>query len=74
MEHKTAHLLLSNDLISWKSIMKYKKDILPIDYFKYGVIAFPVGKQDLKSVYIFGEALINLDGVIKKIDLSDYAF
>ena len=73
MDHKSVQILLSNDLINWKSIISFKKDIFPIDYFKYGVVAFPKGTQDLKSVYIFGEALINLDGVINKIDLSDYA-
>ena len=72
MDHKSVELLLSNDLITWKPIMKYKKDILPIDYFKYGVIAFPIGKQDSKSVYYFGEALIDLDGHINKIDLNNY--
>lgn len=72
MEHKSAQLLLSNDLINWNSIISFKKDMFPIDFFKYGVVAFPNGTQDLKSVHIFGEALINLDGVIKKIDLSDY--
>ena len=72
MNHKSVQLLLSNDLISWKPIMTYNKDILPIDYFKYGVIAFPLGKQDLKSIYFFGEALTNLDGVINEIDLSGY--
>ena len=59
-------------MINWKTIITYRKDVLPIDYFKYGVIAFPLGDQDLKSVYFFGEALINLDGKINKIDLSSY--
>ena len=72
MDHKSAQLLLSNDLINWKPLISFKKDMFPIDYFKYGVIAFPKGKQDLKSVYFFGEALTNLEGVINEIDLSRY--
>ena len=72
MEHKSVQLLVSKDLINWKTIITYRKDVLPIDYFKYGVIAFPIGDQDLKSVYFFGEALVNLDGKINKIDLSSY--
>lgn len=72
MAHKSAQLLLSNDLINWSPLMSFNKDMFPINFFKYGVIAFPRGKQDLESVYFFGEALTNLEGAINKIDLSHY--
>ena len=65
-------LLASTNLVNWKTLISFKKDMFPIDYFKYGVIAFPMGEQDLKSVYFFGEALTNLEGVINEIDLSRY--
>jgi hypothetical protein len=71
MDHKTAYLLASKDLTNWQVIKSYKKDFLPIDLFKYGVIAFPLGEFNKSSVYIFGEALINLDGRIEKINLND---
>lgn len=72
MKHKTAHLMISNDLIEWRSVFSYKKDIFPINLFKYGVIAFPIGLKDLSSIYYFGEALNGLDGKILKIDISEY--
>ena len=72
MQHKTAQLLISNDLIKWDVLKIYKKDKLPITFFKYGVIAFPLGRQSINSVYYFGEALNRLDGKILKIDISEY--
>jgi hypothetical protein len=71
MDHKTAYLLASKDLTNWQVIKSYKKDFLPIDLFKYGVIAFPLGEFNMSSVYFFGEALINIDGRIEKINLND---
>lgn len=71
MKHKTANLIVSKDLLTWQIIKSYKKDSFPIDLFKYGVIAFPLGQINSSSVYFFGEALINLDGKIDKINLNN---
>lgn len=71
MKHKMAHLMFSKDLKNWEIIRSFKKDVYPIDFFKYGVIAFPLGEQSIDSVYLFGEALIGFDGEVKKIDLTD---
>jgi hypothetical protein len=71
MKHKTAYLIGSKDLVTWKEIRTYKKDCFPINLFKYGVIAFPGGEMKISSVSYFGEALINLDGKIHKINLEN---
>jgi hypothetical protein len=70
MTHKTANLIASKDLINWKVIKSFKKDLLPIDLFKYGVIAFPLGDIDISSVIYFGEALSSLDG---KIEITNFS-
>jgi hypothetical protein len=72
MKHKTAHIMISNDLIEWRSLISYRKDIFPIDLFKFGVIAFPIGLAEPSAIYYFGEALSGLDGKIRKIDISEY--
>jgi putative restriction endonuclease len=69
---KDEKIYISDDLIEWRSLISYRKDIFPIDLFKYGVIAFPIGLTDLSSIYYFGEALNGLDGKILKIDISEY--
>ncbi|MDA7855142.1 hypothetical protein N9A68_05615 [Cyclobacteriaceae bacterium] len=71
MKHKTAQLMASKDLINWEIVKSYKKDCYPIDLFKYGVIAFPLGDLYLSSFFYFGEALIKLDGKIDKINLTN---
>jgi len=70
MTHKTANLMASKDLINWKVIKSFKKDLLPIDFFKYGVIAFPLGDLDISSFIYFGEALSSLDG---KIEITNFS-
>lgn len=57
-----ACIYYSNDLISWSKIKTFKKDILPIELFKFGVIGFSRGLRSDTSFYIFGEALKDLDG------------
>lgn len=71
MQHKTAELLFSSDLLNWKVIKKFKKDLFHIDFFKYGVIAFPNGNQNPEKITYFGEALKTIDGEIKEINLNE---
>lgn len=74
LEHKKAHLLISNDLENWTSVKVFQKDnYYPLDFFKYGAIGFPVGEQHIETVSCFGEALLNFDGEVKVWDLSTQA-
>jgi hypothetical protein len=71
--HKKAHLLISDDLEHWESIQVFKKDYYyPLDFFKYGAIGFPIGEQNINQVNCYGEALINFDGKIKTLNLSNF--
>ncbi|MFT4800281.1 MAG: hypothetical protein ACI93N_000039 [Flavobacteriaceae bacterium] len=66
-----AHLFISKDLETWTELSKFKKDILPMRYFKWGVIAFAEGEQTSKSFAIFFEALNTVDGKSYTYELND---
>lgn len=70
MANRKAQVLVSTDLIDWKVVLEFKKDFWHIDYFKYGVVGFPVNKQRIDKVQMFGEALVGIDGKIKEYDCS----
>lgn len=57
-----SHIHFSEDLINWTEVARYRKDILPLRYFKFGVIAFADGPQTRDDFLIFGEALKKMDG------------
>ena len=57
-----ACLYLSKDLIKWEVIKEFKKDIWPMPYFKWGVLAFSEGKQSSKKFTMHFEGLKGLDG------------
>lgn len=59
---KHAQLFSSKDLIHWNPVAKFRKDIWPMPWFKYGVIGFADGPQTTEDFIIFGEALNGLDG------------
>lgn len=65
-----SHIFFSNDMKSWKSVAKFKKDFLPMKLFKFGVIAFANGNQSSKNFVFFGEALNTIDGKIFKAKIS----
>ena len=66
-----ATILISKNLTDWTEVKKFKKDKWPIEIFKNGVIAFPIGIQNLNEVYAFGEALENFDGKVIKFNFSN---
>ena len=66
-----AHLFISDDLQSWTELTKFKKDKLPMRYFKWGVIAFAEGEQSRKSFALFFEALCKVDGKAFIYELDD---
>lgn len=57
-----ASLFFSEDLENWHLIKKFKKDILPMRYFKFGVIGFADGLQSPSEFPIHAEGLIKIDG------------
>tara|TARA_Y100001968_G_C19450434_1_gene768168 strand:+ start:1621 stop:2661 length:1041 start_codon:yes stop_codon:yes gene_type:complete len=57
-----ANLFYSKDLINWNSIAKFKKDCLPMRYFKFGVIAFSEGVQTPSNFTMHAEGLVRIDG------------
>ena len=59
---KYAYIFYSKNNRDWFPLAKYKKDYLPMPYFKYGIISFADGNQNKDDFIIFGEGLIGLDG------------
>ena len=57
-----SYLFFSKDLINWESIAKYKKDIYPMRYFKFGVMGFSEGRQNPSKFPIHAEGLKGIDG------------
>lgn len=66
-----SDLLISKNLLDWKIIKSYKKDNYNIDFFKYGVISFPQGNNQISNFYFFGEALKKIDGKVITINLEN---
>lgn len=57
-----ANLFLSKNLDTWKKIGNFKKDFLPMRFFKWGVIAFADGIQSSNAFALHFEALKKVDG------------
>lgn len=57
-----SKVFYSKNLIDWEEVYSFKKDILPMPYFKFGVVAFADGIQSKEDFVLFGEALKNMDG------------
>jgi hypothetical protein len=57
-----SYIYASKDMENWFEVASFKKDFLPMRYFKWGVIAFADGEQESTDFCIFGEALKGLDG------------
>ncbi len=57
-----SKIFYSNNFLDWTEVHRFKKDILPKILFKFGVISFSDGYQDLNRFIISGEALKGLDG------------
>src|SRR3989338_247120 len=66
-----AHLLISRDLKTWFELHRYRHDLLPKRYFKFGVIGFADGPQSSDSFFLFGEALSGLDGRVFECCLQE---
>jgi hypothetical protein len=58
----SAHLFVSRDNETWIEVAKFKKDLWPMRYFKFGVLAFADGPQTSQNFALFGEALQGFDG------------
>jgi len=70
VKSKYAIVFYSKDLVDWKEVVRFKKDILPMPYFKFGVVAFAEGKQTYKDFALFGEGLDNFDGMAIRASLD----
>jgi hypothetical protein len=57
-----AKLFVSKNLNNWEEVAKFKKDILPMRYFKWGVIGLADGQQSKNEFALFFEALKGVDG------------
>ena len=64
-----SKVFYSENLIDWEEVYRFKKDILPMPYFKFGVVAFADGIQSKEDFVLFGEALKNMDGRSAKASL-----
>jgi len=63
VKSKDARIFYSHNLTDWTEIISFKKDVLPMSLFKFGVISFAEGKQSNKDFVLFGEALVGLEGM-----------
>jgi hypothetical protein len=59
-----SSLFYSKDLIHWREIYKFKKDIFPKKLFKFGVISFSDGKQNFEDFLFSAEGLKKIDGKV----------
>lgn len=57
-----AWLMISEDALDWYKVLSFKKDLWPLQPFKFGVMSFPSGAYDSRNIWVSGEALIGLDG------------
>ena len=57
-----SKVFYSENLVDWEEVYSFKKDFLPMPYFKFGVVAFADGSQSKEDFVLFGEALKNMDG------------
>lgn len=64
-----SKVFYSKNLIDWEEVHKFKKDLFPMPFFKFGVIAFADGIQSKDDFVFFGEALKNMDGRSAKASL-----
>lgn len=65
----SAQIHMSFDGRKWHEVARYRKDVWPMPWFKYGVIGFADGDQVSSDFVIFGEALQGLDGRIARVRL-----
>jgi len=70
----SSHIFASIDMHHWVCVASYKKDILPMKYFKWGVISFSDGAQTSDNFSFFGEALKGLDGRAYSASLEGFNF
>lgn len=65
-----AAIYFSEDLTVWSRIAEFRKDIWPINVFKFGVVGFSGGNRTDGAFYMFGEALEDLDGKAMKCRIA----
>lgn len=68
---KYAYLFCSKDLKLWTEVLKFEKDNLPKQLFKFGVIGFADGEQSSKHFYMFLEAIKGFDGKVAICSIID---
>lgn len=66
-------IFVSKDLHIWNEVASFKKDFLPMPYFKWGVIFFSKGKQFSDNFTFSNEALSGIDGksFIAKLEINN---
>jgi hypothetical protein len=64
VKSKYSSLFYSKNLINWREIYKFQKDMFPKKLFKFGVIAFSEGRQTSKDFMFSAEALKKIDGKV----------
>jgi hypothetical protein len=57
-----AWLMVSEDAENWHKVLSFRKDMWPLQPFKFGVMSFASGSYDSDNIWISGEALVGLDG------------
>lgn len=64
-----SKIFYSKNLKDWEEVYNFKKDIFPMPYFKFGVVAFAEGRQTKEDFVLFGEGLKDIDGRSAKVSL-----
>ena len=55
-------IFASSDLVEWREIACFDKDVWPLRWCRFGVVAFADGHQTAEDFVLFGDALKGLDG------------
>ena len=57
-----ACVFASGDLLDWREVACFDKDIWPLRWCRFGLVAFADGRQTAEDFVLFGDALRGLDG------------
>ena len=57
-----SEVIVGNESSGFKSIARFKKDILPMGLFQFGTVMFPNGKSSNNYIVLYGCSLKGIDG------------
>lgn len=70
---RRAFLLASRDGIRWREVVSFRKDALPMPWFRFGSLALPAGRFDSRCFWLSGDGVVGLDGGSVRCALAEGA-